>query len=298
MAIVMTIAGYAGAMADLITPVIHFEGDKTEYSAYPGTRTFASPRFELRDANGNHVSPSHYNFKFAVEGGSRSTGVDGRAISTDPVTGTSVETAYGDIHIGAKAGKTKIKITATPTDAAKDTYDVVEGEYTVIVKKAITPTIKITHPSAFTLRYKRIDNWNAINTSSALTTTVTFTDGNGRENNLRKYYDIKTSVKSGSNIVTLGSDTVITSAGKEGKAVVTLSCVPKQGYETTYLRKDTDITVTVSQLKDGEKIKTYLRTDLIEPYNLANTGPNTGRSDVIDLSRHIKLYDEYGNEMH
>ena len=79
---------------------------------------------------------------------------------------------------------------------------------------------------------------------------------------------------------------------------MTLSCVPKQGYETTYLRKDTDITVTVSQLKDGEKIKTYLRTDLIEPYNLANTGPNTGRSDVIDLSRHIKLYDEYGNEMH
>ena len=37
MAIVMTIAGYAGAMADLITPVIHFEGDKTEYSAYTGT---------------------------------------------------------------------------------------------------------------------------------------------------------------------------------------------------------------------------------------------------------------------
>ena len=297
MAIVMITAGYADAMADLITPVIHFEGDKTEYSAYPGTRTFASPRFELRDAKGNHVSPSHYNFKFAVEGGSSSTGVDGRTISTDPETRTSVETAYGDIHIGNKAGKTKIKITATPTDAAKDTYGVVEGEYTVIVK-AITPTIKITHPSAFTLRYRKTDSGNITNTSSALTTTVTFTDGNGRENNLRKYYDIRTRIESGSNIVTLGSDTVITSAGKEGKAVVKLSCVPKQGYETTYLRKDTDITVNVSQLKDGEKIKTYLRTDLVEPYNLANTGPDTGRSDVIDLSRHIKLYDEYGNEMH
>jgi hypothetical protein len=143
MAIVMITAGYADAMADLITPVIHFEGDKTEYSAYPGTRTFASPRFELRDAEGNHVSPSHYNFKFAVEGGSSSTGVDGRTISTDPKTGTSVETAYGDIRIGAKAGKTKVKVTATPTDEAKDTYAAMEGEYTVIVK-AITPAIKIT----------------------------------------------------------------------------------------------------------------------------------------------------------
>lgn len=297
MAIVMITAGYADAMADLITPVIHFEGDKAEYSAYPGTRTFASPRFELRDANGNHVSPSHYNFKFAVEGGSSSTGVDGRTISTDPATGTSVETAYGYIRIGNKAGETKIKITATPTDAAKDTYDVVEGEYTVIVK-AITPAIKITPSNNITLKYRKAESWNITNTSSTLTTTVTFTDVNGRENNLRKYYDIRTSIKSGSDIVTLGSDTVITSAGNDGTAVVTLSCVPKQGYETTYLRKDTDITVNVSQLKDGEKIKTYLRTDLIEPYNLANTGTNTGRSDVIDLSRHIKLYDEYGNEMH
>ena len=293
MAIVMITLGYAGAMADLITPIIHFAGDKTEYSAYPGTRSFSSPRFELRDASGNHISPRHFNFTFAVEGGTAGTGVDGRAISVDATTGTAIETAYGDIRIGNKAGKTKIKITATPTDAAKDTYDVVEVEYTVIVK-AITPTVKITPSNNITLRYKK----NIANTSSTLTTTVTFTDVNGRENNLRKYYDIRTSIKSGSNIVTLGSDTVITSAGKEGKAVVTLSCVPKQGYETTYLRKDTDITVTVSQLKDGEKIKTYLRTDLIEPYNLANTGPNTGRSDVIDLSRHIKLYEEYGNEMH
>lgn len=143
MAIVMITAGYADAMADLITPIIHFAGDKTEYSAYPGTRSFSSPRFELRDASGNHISPRHFNFTFAVEGGSSSTGVDGRTISTDPKTGTSVETAYGDIRIGAKAGKTKVKVTATPTAAAKDTYDVVEGEYTVIVK-AITPTIKIT----------------------------------------------------------------------------------------------------------------------------------------------------------
>lgn len=141
----MTIAGYAGAMADLISPNIHFEGDKAEYSAYPGTRSFSSPRFELRDAKGNHVSPGHYNFTFAVEGGTTGTGVDGRTVSTDPVTGTSVETAYGDIRIGTKAGKTKIKVTATPTDEAKDTYAAVEGEYTIIVK-AVNPTVKITPP--------------------------------------------------------------------------------------------------------------------------------------------------------
>ncbi len=292
LSLILFVYASQSAYAADITPTIYFEGGVSSFTAEPNAPDFTEPHFGLQDANGNHISPSHYKITFSIEGGSADKDLDGRAVSKDATTGTMVQTSYGNVTIGDKAGTVKVVITATPR-SGETGYAAGSGYYTITIGK-VTPTVTVSPGETVTLKYDAANTWKAF--TSTLSNTITYKNSEGNTIDLSKFYDVSYTLSSGSDIVDL-SGTKVSTKGKAGTATITMTCTPKSGYNTTYEIITKTITANVSALASGEKIKTHFVTDFTDENNLAYTGPNTGRSDNVELDNHLKLYDDNGNAL-
>lgn len=68
----------------------------------------------------------------------------GAEYTQDPVTGSQVERVYGQFLAGSKAGTVTVMIVAVPRNAYAGLYEIVEGSYSVEIKK-IKPTAGFSH---------------------------------------------------------------------------------------------------------------------------------------------------------
>lgn len=126
-------------------PVLTFSGNGyvkgQAMNAVAGQASFARPTLSVADSKGN---PIRSRFKLSWEivptdgTATEENNAEGKRISVDPNTGSSVQTVYGVVAIGQKIGKFTVKVTATPSAKWASTYNENSAQYDIQVN---APTI-------------------------------------------------------------------------------------------------------------------------------------------------------------
>ena len=127
------------------TPTITLTPDS--YSdIQPGYTKLAEPTVLIQSGSENLTNK--YNVNYFIQGQSAetvTTNALGREITTDPVTGSTVERLYGQFEAGEQsAGTVTVVIIATPKTAYATQYEIVQSQYTVNISK-ITPTASFAY---------------------------------------------------------------------------------------------------------------------------------------------------------
>jgi hypothetical protein len=242
------------SQTDKIQPEIHLSS--TELSAQPNQDKFTVPTFTIKDGSGNAISSGRFSVSYSIEGGTLGTDADGKSISTDPTTGTTITSIYGGVVIGSKAGTVKVNITATPNERYAGQYESATASYTITIGM-ITPTVTLTPGETMTMKYRSVTMWgntSMANTTSNLSATVGFTDTSNKFIALDQYYTVGYSITAGADVVSLSGST-LTTLSKAGTATVTVTLTPKSGYESTFAAVTKTVTVNVAESADAIKLK-------------------------------------------
>lgn len=239
---------------------------------------FTEPTIVIKDGSGTTIT-GRFRITYKMRGATEyTTDKDGRTITTDPVTGTTITQFYGRPIIGDKKGTATVEITATPLETYTSLYTSATTSYpinvaaptvtaTVSPKENMGAVVGQTIPTpTFTLSYKD-------NTASADSHDVT------------SNFTITGSVTAGSEFITLGTSTITANAA--GTATITYTFTPKAGYEGTYNTFTKDVTVTVSPFTSKLKTQVVFPVQNMDIYRWPSNF----------YVQAFKVYDEYGNDV-
>lgn len=114
-------------------------------TAVAGQNSFSRPSLSVEDQNGDLIR-SRFKLTWEVVPTGDKTATlennsDGKRVSVDPNTGSSVQVVYGVVAIGEKVGSFTVRVTATPITKWASTYNTTQAEYEVTVN---APTINST----------------------------------------------------------------------------------------------------------------------------------------------------------
>lgn len=130
------------------TPVVTLS--QTAFAAQPGQYKFVAPSVIVKDPVTNADITNRFQINYFVDGQglqpdgtTGKTDKDGKQITEDPVTGTTITRLYGSVKIGDKAGSVRIAVTATPVAAYAGQYNAGNAYYIIAVPK-VSPTVSVS----------------------------------------------------------------------------------------------------------------------------------------------------------
>lgn len=285
------------------TPVLTFSGngyvEGQAMTAVAGQASFARPTLSVADSKGSPIR-SRVKLTWEIVPADASTtatvenNAEGKRVSVDPKTGSSVQTVYGVVAIGQKVGSFKVRVTATPSPKWESTYNQAQADYEIQVNapainyavymgdNVITTESTAANPITI-YTYKWTNPYNSSDTqyrsmTHALPTMTISHELNGITINDLEKYDITYSFAEGDKFEVSGDNfkakaTEIADSKDPVTGTLTITATAKDTYTTgdddddpievdKEIYKDFTYSVSVkAQYKDAssEKIKTYIR---------------------------------------
>ena len=250
----------------------------SEQNARLSQLKFDEPTITIQDAT-NAIISSRFRITYKMKASANYTlDLDGRAISTDTITDTSIMQLYGRPQIGDKAGDATVEISIKPLDVYASLYTSVDTSYVIHVQvptldvevtpsetiKAIVgqvvsePTFKLSYPDVYDLSVKH-------------DVTTVFED-----------FGV---VSSGIEYISLSNGNI--TATLPGNATLTYTFTPKPEYANTFKPFTKDVAVSVQGYT--EPIKTHIVFD--------QTEQKVYRYPESYVPLWPKVFDEFGNDV-
>lgn len=267
--------------------VLYAQGDQpnvtlssTSFTAQVNQYKFTSPTVIVKDSKGADVT-NRFQVTYSIRGGAESHDDDGKEITKDNTTGTTITRLYGNVKIGDKAGAVTVDVKATPTTAYSGTYQAAVASYTINIPK-VQPTV-LVKPKA--------DMGVAVGqTVSGPTFSLTYTDAENQVHTVdvtNANAQISYTIDGGDHITYDANNNTI--MGKSaGTATIHYTLAPFAEYAATFDAVTRDVTVKVEQ--PSGKIATHLEFPKSEDYIYRNERYNVAAQTP-------RVIDAYGNDV-
>ena len=264
-----------------VTPTVDLSA--YEVSVIPGS-TYNTPGVYIKGTGGADLS-NQYMVNYFIDGEDPTTQTydkDGKAITTDATTGTSITRYYGGLTIGQKAGTVTINIAALPKDDKK--YNMVNAKFSFTIRD-VDPVVTFSpkkyteaEPLKISLGYDDSADYTKFNSQTLSLPSYTLTNREG--GNLSQFYDCNISIKAGGEAALMIDKTNMTvksakdgqnhgteSDNAYGKTTIVYTFTPKSGYDTdTYKQHTEEIVVEVVDAHSS-KISSKLTFDGVSTFN-------------------------------
>ena len=245
--ILASMAYLQNVMAETITPTIDISqksfGGEGQTVTYLDDTQFEEPTITIYEDAGKTINiTNRFYISYRMQNGTLGTDKD-KEVSIDPVTGTSVQTRYGEVTTGSKAGKATVIVDMKPIERYQGLYEATSCQYDIILDK-VSPSAKRTCPSA--------DLWQAAAKHTVVypTFTISYEAKNGKVVDVTSHYDITATTNNQSLIQLDAANKRINTLDGEGKADITFHFATKD--ESTYAPID-DQTLSLN-IKKLDKI--------------------------------------------
>lgn len=249
------------------------EGSTIELTATTGQTSFTRPSLTVNDQSNKSIR-SKFAYRWYIEGQDQNitTDTDGKRITTDPVTGSTIQLLYGVIKIGNKYGDFTVSVHLIPVDN------------TLYKEKNVTFKVKVNAP---TLSYNLTSSGKDLTSGASTLTINTFQkqksqwdhtlewssvalplprvtithDLNGTTYDDTEDFYITPSFAEGNKFKIDGTTFSSTAQDKNAEGILTITAKPKPEKISTYgnITKTFNVNVKSEPLSNGTKMTTTFK---------------------------------------
>lgn len=267
------------------TPVVTLS--QTAFAAQPGQYKFVAPSVIVKDPVTNADITNRFQINYFVDGQglqpdgtTGKTDKDGKQITEDPVTGTTITRLYGSVKIGDKAGSVRIAVTATPVAAYAGQYNAGNAYYIIAVPK-VSPTVSVSPKPHMGVAVGQ--------TVAAPAFVLTYTDAEGQVHVTDPANAITSYTIDGNSHIAYDAANKTITGVSAGTATIHYTIAPKTEYAATFDAVTQDVTVAVEQVNG--KIATHM-VFLHAEETVYRT------QNAAELNQQVPVvYDAYGNDV-
>lgn len=229
----------------------------TYFTAKVNQYKFTSPTLVIKDPTTKADITNRFQVNYFVngqgladDGTTGKTDKDGKQITEDPATGTTITRLYGKVKIGDRSGQIKIAVAVAPIAQFASKYGVGNAYYTINISK-IPATVNVS---------PRTDMGVAVGqTVKVPTFSMSYADAEGQQYTLVASPEnaiISYTIEGGSHIAyDAGAKTI--KGLSAGTATIHYTITPTAKYAKTFDAQQVDVTVKVENLS-GRKVATHI----------------------------------------